>query len=113
MVLFGEVLGGAEAVEPAWPGAASTTTRSSNVHASSRGSRRGGAAGARARAKATIAAMADVADHDEAVHVELAAQLWSLQQPEFAERLAAMRERDQPAARGQLGQLRRSAGSRL
>ena len=45
------------------------------------------------RAKETLAAIADVADHDAAVQVELSAQLWSLQQPEFAERLAAMRER--------------------
>jgi enoyl-CoA hydratase len=45
------------------------------------------------RAKQTLAAIADVAEHDDAVQVELSAQLWSLQQPEFAERLAAMRER--------------------
>ena len=44
------------------------------------------------RAKATLSAMAGVATHDEAVDVELDAQLWSMAQPEFAERLAAMRK---------------------
>ena len=46
-----------------------------------------------ARTKATIAAMADVATHDEAVERELEVQLWSLDQPAFAERLAALRSR--------------------
>jgi enoyl-CoA hydratase len=45
------------------------------------------------RTKQTLTTVADVADHDEAVQIELTAQLWSLQQPEFAERLAAIRER--------------------
>jgi enoyl-CoA hydratase len=45
------------------------------------------------RAKATLAKMATVDDHDEAVSVELEAQLWSMTQPEFAERLAAMRRK--------------------
>jgi enoyl-CoA hydratase len=45
------------------------------------------------RAKQTLARVGDATDHDDAVQIELTAQLWSLQQPEFAERLAAMRER--------------------
>ena len=45
------------------------------------------------RVKATISTMAEVATHEEAVDVELEAQLWSMAQPEFAERLAAMRDR--------------------
>jgi len=45
------------------------------------------------RIKATIATMADVASHDEAVTVELEAQVWSMAQPEFAARLAAIRDR--------------------
>jgi enoyl-CoA hydratase len=45
------------------------------------------------RAKATIAAMADIADHPGAVERELEPQLWSAGQPWFAERLAAMRAR--------------------
>jgi enoyl-CoA hydratase len=45
------------------------------------------------RAKATLAAVASVESHDEAVDVEIEAQLWSLQQPFFAERLAALKSR--------------------
>ena len=37
--------------------------------------------------------MADVDSHDAAVDVELEAQLWSMAQPEFAARLAAVRDR--------------------
>jgi enoyl-CoA hydratase len=43
------------------------------------------------RAKQTLSAMAAIADHDEAVAVELDAQVWSFEQPEFAARVAAMR----------------------
>jgi enoyl-CoA hydratase len=42
------------------------------------------------RAKETLAAVASLATIDEAVSLELEAQLWSTQQPEFAERLAAL-----------------------
>ena len=37
--------------------------------------------------------MAAVADHSDAVAVELEPQLWSTRQPWFAERLAALRTR--------------------
>jgi len=43
------------------------------------------------RAKQTLATMPSVATHEEAVDVEIAAQLWSTQQPFFAERLAQFR----------------------
>jgi enoyl-CoA hydratase len=43
--------------------------------------------------KATIQAMADVADHPAAVARELDPQLWSTRQPWFAERLAALQTR--------------------
>lgn len=43
-----------------------------------------------ARTKATIAAMPGVATQEEAVARELDPQLWSLAQPEFADRLAAL-----------------------
>jgi enoyl-CoA hydratase len=43
--------------------------------------------------KATVAAMATVADHPSAVDVELEPQLWSTRQPWFAERLAALQAR--------------------
>ena len=41
--------------------------------------------------KATIYAMADVDDHPSAVERELEPQLWSTQQPWFAERMAALK----------------------
>jgi len=43
------------------------------------------------RAKDTIAAMAGIAEHDDAVERELEPQLWSVKQPAFQERLAALR----------------------
>jgi enoyl-CoA hydratase len=45
------------------------------------------------RVKATLAEMAGVPTHDAAVTVEIEAQLWSMAQPEFADRLAAMQAR--------------------
>ena len=42
------------------------------------------------RIKATIADMADIADHDAAVDRELVPQVWSLEQPAFRERVAAL-----------------------
>lgn len=44
------------------------------------------------RAKVTIADMADIASHDQAVDRELEPQLWSMEQPDFAERLAALQK---------------------
>jgi enoyl-CoA hydratase len=45
------------------------------------------------RAKETLARMASVDEHDAAVDIELDVQMWSAQQPFFTERLAAMRDR--------------------
>jgi enoyl-CoA hydratase len=45
------------------------------------------------RTKATIAAMATIHDHESALERELEPQLWSVSQPEFRERLAAMQAR--------------------
>ncbi len=42
------------------------------------------------RTKATIADMAGIADHDAAVERELGPQVWSLEQPAFKERVAAL-----------------------
>jgi enoyl-CoA hydratase len=42
------------------------------------------------RTKATIADMADVSDHGSAVDRELEPQVWSLEQPAFKERVAAL-----------------------
>jgi enoyl-CoA hydratase len=43
-----------------------------------------------ARTKATIADMADIAEHGAAVDRELVPQVWSLEQPAFKERVAAL-----------------------
>jgi enoyl-CoA hydratase len=43
-----------------------------------------------ARTKATLAAMADIPDHDAAVTRELEPQVWSMAQPAFRERVAAL-----------------------
>ena len=78
---------------PAWSGAASTTTSCSSGRVRWRRRpqdfppRSCSAPSRRSPPSPTSR------DHDEAVQIELSAQLWSLQQPEFAERLAAMRER--------------------
>ena len=45
------------------------------------------------RVKATIADMATIEDHQAAVERELTDQLWSMDQPEFAERLAQIQAR--------------------
>jgi enoyl-CoA hydratase len=45
------------------------------------------------RLKATLRGMAAVTDHGEAVRLELEQQLWSLEQDEFKERLAALKRR--------------------
>lgn len=93
MVLFGEVLDGAEAerVGLVW-----RCVADQDLLAAARvlGARAAAVpAGLARRTKATIADMAQVATHDEAVERELEPQLWSMAQPEFAERLAALRSR--------------------
>jgi enoyl-CoA hydratase len=45
------------------------------------------------RAKQTLRDIAGLDDHGQAVDLEIAAQLWSLKQPFFAERLAALKAR--------------------
>lgn len=45
------------------------------------------------RTKATLADMADIADHDTAVERELEPQVWSIGQPEFQERLRSLQAR--------------------
>jgi enoyl-CoA hydratase len=45
------------------------------------------------RVKATLNTMGAVSDHQAAVEIELEAQLWSMDQPAFAERLAALQAR--------------------
>jgi len=45
------------------------------------------------RIKQTLRRQWDVQTHAEAIEVELEVQLWSLDQPDFAERLAALQRR--------------------
>jgi enoyl-CoA hydratase len=45
------------------------------------------------RVRRTMALVSGVDDHDEAVDIELEAQVWSLDQPDFKERLAALQQR--------------------
>ena len=93
MVLIGDILDG-EAAERhglAWRCVADDELLDAAIASASR------AADAPAelsrRAKATLQRMSVVGAHDEAVNVEIEAQLWSMEQPFFAERMAAMRDR--------------------
>jgi len=92
-VLFGEVLDGPEAerVGLVWRCVDDEALLDTAVGLATR------AAAAPAelvrRTKATIAAVAAIDDHGTAVERELVDQLWSMDQPAFAERLAALRAR--------------------
>ncbi len=92
-VLFGEVLDGPESerLGLSWRCVADEELLDTSVRLAAR------AASAPEelvrRTKATIAAVADVADHDAAVERELVDQLWSMDQPAFAERLDQLRSR--------------------
>jgi enoyl-CoA hydratase len=91
--VFGEVLGGREAerVGLVWRCVAddelleTAQTMAAKAAAAPRELAR--------RVKATIADMATIDDHAAAVERELADQLWSMDQPAFAERLAAIQAR--------------------
>jgi enoyl-CoA hydratase len=89
-VLFGEVLGGAESerIGLVW-----RCVDDDELLGTARELARRAAAAPRElviRTKATIAAMATIDDHEAALDRELEPQLWSVAQPEFRERLAAM-----------------------
>ena len=92
MVLFGEVLDGAAAAAQglAWK------CVDDDVLIDEARALAGRAASAprelMKRAKQTLAKMATVDDHDEAVAIELEVQVWSMKQPEFAERLKGQRK---------------------
>jgi len=91
LVLFGEVLDGEAA---AACGLAWRCTPDDELLDTATVLAAGAAAAPRAlveRVKATLRTIHAVPTHEEAVDVELAAQRWSLQQPFFAERLAALR----------------------
>ena len=88
MVLFGEVVRGADAVGS---GLAWDCVPDDELLARCR-TLAAGAAGSPPelvqRVKASAAAVADLDDHDEAMQVELTAQLWSMTDPVFRQRLA-------------------------
>jgi enoyl-CoA hydratase len=89
-VLFGEVLDGAEAerVGLVW-----RCVADDDLLPTAQAMAAKAAAAPRelvAKVRASIAAMADVATHEEAVDVEIVPQVWSLEQPAFKERVAAL-----------------------
>jgi enoyl-CoA hydratase len=93
MVLFGEVLDGEAAARV---GLAWRCTDDESLLSTARDLAAEAAAAppelAR-RAKEALRAVPAVKRHEDAVELELASQLWALQQPFFAERLAALRAR--------------------
>jgi enoyl-CoA hydratase len=93
LVLFGQVADGAEAerIGLAW-----RCVPDADLLDVARGVAAGAASAPRdllVRMKQTLADMAGVASHDEAVERELEPQVWSLNQPAFQERLAEMQRR--------------------
>jgi len=93
LVLFGEVVSGAEAerIGLVWRCVEDAVLLDEAMELATRA-----AAAPRElliRTKATLADVALLDDHDAAVERELETQLWSMDQPEFAERLAALQRR--------------------
>jgi len=91
-VLFGEVLDG-EAAERAglvWRCVDDDALLGAAAELAGRAA--AAPAGLTRRVKATLGRMADVDTHEEAVNVELEAQLWSMAQPEFGQRVASLRQ---------------------
>jgi enoyl-CoA hydratase len=93
MVLFGRVLDGAaaEASGLAW-----ACVPDSDLLATAREMAAVAGAAPRdlvERVKATMADVRSIADHDAAVDRELEPQVWSINQPAFQERLAALQAR--------------------
>ena len=91
MVLFGEVLGADESVAAglSWAATSDDALFHTAIDLASRCSR--GGRELAIRTKATIRSTALMSEHSRAVSEELETQLWSMDQPEFAERLRAMR----------------------
>jgi enoyl-CoA hydratase len=93
MVLFGQVVDGPRAAEI---GLAWACVPDEDLQAEARKLAATAAATPRdlaERAKATLQAMATIEDHEAAVDRELEPQVWSINQPAFQERLAAMQAR--------------------
>lgn len=92
-ILFGEVLDGAEAerVGLVWR-CVDDDALLAEAHAMGKRAADGPRALVR-KVKETLAAMATIESHDEAVARELEPQVWSLAQPDFRERLQALQAR--------------------
>lgn len=93
MVLFGEVLNGDAAASCglAWRSVEDVELLDAAVAMADKAA--SAPRGLSMRAKQTLEKVATVETHPEAIDVELEAQVWSLAQPEFRERLAAMQQR--------------------
>jgi enoyl-CoA hydratase len=89
-VLFGEVLDGAAAADCglAWRCVDDDALMAAAQEMAARAA--AAPAGLSRRTKQTLAQVALLGSVDEAVDVEIEAQLWSMAQPDFAERLAAL-----------------------
>ncbi len=92
-LLFGEVLDGAEAERVGLVWRCVEDDRLVEAALDMARSCADGPHGLSRRIKATVHRVAHVRDHDEAVELELAEQLWSLDQPDFADRLARLERR--------------------
>ena len=93
MVLFGEILDGTEAERA---GLVWRCVDDADLLTAATALAAGAASAPPAlarRLKETLATVANVETHPEAVDVELVAQVWSLDQPDFAERLAALQSK--------------------
>ena len=90
MVLFGEILDGEEAVRAglAWKCVAEDELLDEAVRLAGRAA--SGPPELVTRLKATLSDITRIDNHEEAVGYELEPQVWSINQPAFAERLAAL-----------------------
>ncbi|MFN8051062.1 MAG: enoyl-CoA hydratase [Acidimicrobiales bacterium] len=93
MVLFGQAIDGAEAerIGLAWKCVDDDVLLGEAIAMAARAA--SGPPDLVPKIKATIGAMAGIETHDEAVERELDPQVWSINEPAFAERLAALQQR--------------------
>lgn len=93
MVVFGQVLDGAEAerVGLVWRCVADDALAQEALAMAARAA--SGPPELVRRVKATLRSVAGVDDHGDAVELEIEPQLWSMDQPAFAERLASLQQR--------------------
>ena len=93
MVVFGEILDGREAerVGLVWRCVPDDELLDAAIALAAKAASAPPALSARVRE--TMSAVSALVDHEAAVDAELEAQVWSLDQPDFQERLAAMQQR--------------------